>query len=151
VAARVEQLFEVRILHFPLAVFEQARRHMEELTREFEFIAEAAEEQGTPSRLIALVERVGARFAGLNDAAEQRVDDALARGDEYVDVVYRVPREASAACVELGAMLDEADQFCRDGDLLTLATPEDQVAFRRWFLDEFVTQLAGGAPTPWPG
>jgi hypothetical protein len=48
-------------------------------------------------------------------------------------------------------MLDEADAFCRGGDLLMLATPDDQVAFRRWFLAEFVTQLGGGAPTPWPG
>jgi hypothetical protein len=65
--------------------------------------------------------------------------------------VYRVPLAAGEACVELNAMLDEADEFCREGDLLTLATPADQVAFRRWFLGEFVEQLGGGAPTPWPG
>jgi hypothetical protein len=77
------------------------------------------------------------------------VEDALARGDEQLDVVYEVPQAASVACKELNAMLDEADDFCRHGELLTLATPGDQVAFRRWFLDEFVTQLAGGAPTAW--
>jgi hypothetical protein len=150
-AAQVEQLFEVHILGFPLAVFERSRRHMEELTREFEFIAESGGEQATPARLLALVERVGLRFAGLNDLAEVRVDDALARGDESLDVVYRVPAAASDACRELDAMLDEADEFCREGELLTLATPADQVAFRRWFLDQFVQQLSGNPPTRWTG
>jgi hypothetical protein len=149
-SADLDELFEVHILRFPLPLFERSRRHMEALTREFEFIAEG-DTAGTPARLIALVERVGTRFAGLNDAAEARVEEALLRGDDHVDVVYRVPRAASDACVELNAMLDEADDFCRHGELLTLATPGDQVAFRRWFLDEFVTQLAGGAPTAWPG
>jgi hypothetical protein len=144
----VDPLFEVRILHFPLPLFERSRRHMEELTREFEFIAKG-DTAGTPARLIALVERVGHRFAGLNDTAEARVEAALARGEEQLDVVYEVPQAASVACEELNAMLDEADDFCRHGELLTLATPRDQVAFRRWFLDEFVKQLAGGAPTAW--
>jgi len=143
-----DPLFEVRILGFPLPLFERSRRHMEELTREFEFIAKG-DTAGTPARLIALVERVGHRFAGLNDTAAARVEDALARGEEQIDVVYEVPQAASAACEELNAMLDEADDFCRHGELLTLATPRDQVAFRRWFLDEFVRQLEGAEPLPW--
>ena len=150
-AARVEELIEVHILGFPLPVFERSRRHMEELTREFEFIAESGGAHATPARLLDLVERVGRRFAGLNDVAEARVDAALARGDESLDVTYRVPYAASAACAELDAMLDEADEFCRHGELLTLATPAEQVAFRRWFLNEFVRQLGGGAPMRWPG
>ncbi len=48
-------------------------------------------------------------------------------------------------------MLDEADAYCRQGShLLTLQTPPDQRAFRTWFLAEFLSQLAGGPPTPWP-
>jgi len=146
-----EELFEVHVLRFPLALLERSRRHIEALTREFEFIAERQSDDTTPARLLALVERLRLRFSGLNDAAEARVEAALARGDAVVDLVYQVPAAISAACVELGAMLDEADAFCRHGDLLMLATPADQVAFRRWFLDEFVAQLAGRAPTPWSG
>ena len=48
-------------------------------------------------------------------------------------------------------MLDEADVFCREGELLTLATPADEVAFRRWFLNEFVRQLRGEPPRRWSG
>jgi hypothetical protein len=48
-------------------------------------------------------------------------------------------------------MLDETDEFCREGALLTLAPPEDVVAFRRWYLAELVEQVAGRPAQPWPG
>ena len=47
-------------------------------------------------------------------------------------------------------MLDEADESCTRGDhLLTLATPEE-LRFRCWFIGEFVAQINGAPPTPWP-
>ncbi|MCU1343940.1 MAG: anti-anti-sigma factor, partial [Acidimicrobiia bacterium] len=33
---------------------------------------------------------------------------------------------------------------------LTLAAPPDIMAFRRWFVEEFVREMAGEAPRPWP-
>ena len=51
--------------------------------------------------------------------------------------------------VELRSTLAEADEFCRRGELLTLATPPEYVAFREWFLGEIVRQLEGKPPTPW--
>jgi hypothetical protein len=33
---------------------------------------------------------------------------------------------------------------------LTLVTPPEAVAFRTWFLEEFVRQVAGEDPLPWP-
>jgi anti-anti-sigma factor len=49
-------------------------------------------------------------------------------------------------------MLDEVDDYCRDGDLVSLVTPPEAVAYRRWFLDEFIRQLRDDAdPRPWPG
>ena len=54
------------------------------------------------------------------------------------------------AAAEFDALLDEADDYCRAGEtLLTLATPAPALAFRRWFLGEFVRQAAGEPPRPW--
>ncbi len=64
-------------------------------------------------------------------------------------ITYHLPPEVGPAAQELDRMLDEANEFCRSGDLLTLDTPPDVLAFRQWFLAEFVAQLAGSAPTPW--
>lgn len=44
-----------------------------------------------------------------------------------------------------------ASDFCREGTVLTLTPHDDVVAFRRWYLDELIRQVDGGAPTPWPG
>jgi hypothetical protein len=46
-------------------------------------------------------------------------------------------------------MLDEADEFSRSAQLLTLPASATSIAVRRWFLSELVTQLHGQAPTPW--
>lgn len=62
------------------------------------------------------------------------------------------PVEARAATLALRQMLAEADEYCRAGDeLLTLAAPPDIAAFTGWYLQEFLRQLDGAAPQPWPG
>lgn len=56
-----------------------------------------------------------------------------------------------AASKSLGAMLDEADEFCRQGKhLLTLAADEELVRFRRWYLAQFIDQAEGKPPVAWP-
>jgi anti-sigma B factor antagonist len=66
------------------------------------------------------------------------------------DLVYLVPPDAADAAEQLGAVLDEVDEHCRSGDMLTLVTPPDVSAYQRWFLGEFVRQIRDGvAPTPW--
>jgi hypothetical protein len=147
-------LLTVRIVGLPMAVYLRASEHADELMREFALMA-AVEAGGghqstaVPGRLTALVEALRSRFGGFTLAPESRLADAAARGDSTVDVVYTVPSEVGQAVTELGALLDEADEFCRAGDLLTLESPPEAVAFRRWFLDEFVRQAAGLPPRPW--
>ena len=51
----------------------------------------------------------------------------------------------------LGDLLDEADAYCAGGQhLLMLATPDDLLAYRRWYLGEFTRQAEGASPVPWP-
>ena len=60
-----------------------------------------------------------------------------------------MPAALAAAARRLRTLLDEADAFCRAGDLLTLATQPEGVAFRHWYLDEFQRQIDGRPPRPW--
>ena len=48
-------------------------------------------------------------------------------------------------------LLDEADDYCRVERLLTLAPAPEERAFRHWFRDCFIDQLAGCPPQPWAG
>jgi hypothetical protein len=90
------------------------------------------------------------RFGAFTSEPTAALAEAMARGDETVDLVYRVPSGVREAALELDALLDEADAFCLSGEhLLTLATPPEPLRFRRWFLTEFVAQIDGAAPTAW--
>lgn len=57
-------------------------------------------------------------------------------------------RQQASQQRELAQQLDE---YCRRGDLLTLAMPADLVALRDWTTGEILRQCAGEPPTPWPG
>jgi hypothetical protein len=147
-----EELREVRLVGFPLRLHARSTEHHEELIREFQLLSLAPESAHTvPARLVALIDELTTAYAGMTVSPNASRDAALARGDESIDLVYAVTPSVAEACARLDVMLDEADRYCREGDrLLTLAAPSDVVALRRWQLAEFVSQLGGAAPTPWP-
>lgn len=152
--ATSEGLLTVRILGLPVALHQRAAEHRDELLRELALIS--AGEAGSdldprtvPARLVVLVEELRAWFSGYTLQTESELADAAARGLDTVHLEYRVPASAGQAAAELDALLAEADEICRSGDLLTLTTPPEVVAFRQWFLGEFVRQAAGLPPTPW--
>ena len=155
-APAADGMILVRIQKTPVAVWVATQEHTDELLREFQLIAAAqqaprARRHDVPQRLVALIEEMTAQYGGFGEANEQRLVDAAAAGEDSVDLVYELPAAASDGALRLGELLDEADDYCRSGEhLLTLATPVELVAFRRWFLDEFVRQAAGEPPMPWP-
>jgi hypothetical protein len=118
--------------------------------REFALLAEGGGDHA-PSRLVALGDELSQRFSGFTADPTSRLAAAVERGDDRIDLVYRLPRSVGAASRQLLELLDEADEYCRQEQLLTLETPPAARAFRRWFLREFIVQSEGGAPTPWPG
>jgi len=136
---------------FPIALFFEARRHNEALVREFTFIVEAeATPNDVPVRLLALARQLRERFYGLNADLEAQVDAAVAQGDEAIELQVRLAAFARECALTLGALFDEADAFCRNGDLLTLAESDDVHQFRTWYIEEVVRQLDGGPPIAWP-
>ena len=149
-------LVTVHLLELPVPLATRARQWFEELMREFALIhagmVDGPGRPEVPGRLLAMVDMLVTRYSGLNDDARERLEAAIDRGDRLVqDHVTTVPPEAAQACQGLADMMDEADEFCRQGrHLLTLATPPDVLAYRRWYLSEVVVQIAGERPTPWP-
>lgn len=143
-------LVEIQLLGIPLALYGEAAEHSDELRRELSLIHQGADEHSVPIRLQRLVDELGARFGTFTAPSTGALHAALARGDERIDLTYRVPPEVKEASTELAVLLDEADAFCLAGEhLLTLATAPRPLAFRRWFLGEFVAQVDGRSPVPW--
>jgi hypothetical protein len=151
-----DRLVPVHLLELPVPLAAKSRQHFEEPMREFALIAAGVDAADpthhVPARLMRLVDTLVARFGGVTDEAEQRLDDAIDRGDGVIaDHTLTVPAEAGTASQVLNDLIDEADEYCRRGQhLLTLASPPECVAYRRWYLGEVTGQIAGAAPTPWP-
>ena len=149
-------LVAVHLLELPVPVAARARQWFEELMREFALMhagaADAHDRPEVPARLTAMVDMLVTRYAGVNDDAQDRLEAAIDRGDRVIrDHLMEMPPDAATASQALGAMMDEAAEFCRQGKhLLTLAEPDDVLVYRRWYLGEVVAQVAGAAPTPWP-
>jgi hypothetical protein len=151
-----DPLITVRLVQLPIDVQVQAQQHADELTRELVLVGEQMHQRGAaanalPIRFVELVTALSHRYSMFTAEQEQQLAAAIASGAPSVDLEYTVPVSASAAAASLGDILDEADEYCRAGQLLlTLATPAPLVTYRRWFLDQFVGQAAGSAPESWP-
>ena len=151
---------EVRLLELPTHVHEHAQAHSAGLTREFRLLAEqvrgdADQAEGVedvPTRLLELVAVLGERYSSATEEQDDLIWEAHERGQAALaEVVYRVPAEVAGAATALGALLDEADEFCRSGQhLLTVVSPPEVVRYRHWYLEEFVRQIGGEQPVPWP-
>jgi hypothetical protein len=149
-----DELHEVHLVGVPVAVWAKTQEHMDELIREFTLLSaslrRAGAHQEVPVKLTELIEVLSNRYSALTVEQEARLNDAAAKGVAKIDLVFRVPAQAAEAGAHLGALLDEADEYCRSGEhLLTLATPTELVRFRNWYLDAFTDQLAGKPPTAW--
>lgn len=147
-------LVEVHLLAVPIPVWAKAQQQTDELLREFALAAGYAEDGSAhhlPARLTALIAALDADFGAVGTEQEAQLFAAAARHDPVIDdLVFHVPGQAAAASQVLGDMLDEADEYCRAGrHLLTLAASDDVVAFRRWYLSEFIRQVDGAAPRSW--
>ncbi|GAB7189524.1 hypothetical protein NUM3379_02300 [Kineococcus sp. NUM-3379] len=147
-------MVEVTLLRVPLLLRERSTQHGAELMRELALIAIGAAEGSAPSpprRLLDLAHEVQTTLGPFLTQATGELDEALARGEEFADVTYAVPRSITPVLVHMAQVQEQAEEFCREGRyLLTLAAPEDVLAFRTWLMEEFHRQSAGEAPRPWP-
>ena len=139
----------VRLAQCPVALSLQQDRHLDELVRELQLLS--VDQGSVESAALAeeirglLVSPTHARLTGRR-AAERARDE----GKEVVDVDMAMPREFSVLVVQLHEAVTRADQLCRDGRLLTLASPPDVRELRAWMTHEIVAQATrGAAPIPW--
>jgi hypothetical protein len=151
-----DELRTIRLVQLPLRLWAETKQHTDELLREFTIIAagrddDTSDEHATPVRLLALVDALRQQYGAGSTERDDRLFAALDAGLESFEEVLELPAAAAGATQALGDMLDEADEYCRQGQhLLTLATPAEHVRFRQWYLREIARQLDGAAPTPWP-
>jgi len=147
-----DAIHEVRLVNLPVRLLAAGRQHHDELMHEFALLAVSLEDRSSvPARMLDLIDTLGTRYGRAADRPDSIVDDAIAQGKDTVDIVYHVPSHVVDAADALAAIMDEADEFCRREQMLTLARSEVQKRFARWYLDEFRRQIDGEPPQPWDG
>ncbi len=144
-------LVRVRLTGIPVELHRRAGEHQEGLRRELAFVEHAQAADAAPVRLQALTAELAERYDGLTRTQTDRMTAAIEAGEDAIDLDYDLPADVVVEdAIDLRDLLDELDQFCRDGDLLTLVTPPELLAYRLWFLGEFVAQVRDGrTPQPW--
>ena len=132
----------------------ELQAHNDALFRELELISiELERDDGAQvaAPLADLVDQLYRRFRGQRDSYRDVVAAALARGRRHGRAGRRPPPPAAASGARgYLALLEQADELCRDGTLLTPEPPARVKALRRWFVEEMAAQVDGAAPTP-PG
>lgn len=148
-----EPLHEVRLLGLPVQVFVAGREHHDEVMREFALMAldERVNKEQVPARLLELVEVLGRRYGASTQRPDSEMEAAIASGATVVDLGFHVPAHVVDAADQLESLLAEADEFCRDAQLLTLERSALVIEFSHWYLDEFRRQVRGEPPRSWPG
>ena len=143
----------VQLLGVPVDLYFDASRHMNEVVREFALIS-LGDQSGTnehvPGRLLELADALRKRYADDAGAIRSQFEAGASAGRETIDLQLPADETAAALTVDITELLDAADEFCRSGELLTLASSPAVVAWRHWWRDQVVGQVRNDAdPVPW--
>jgi serine phosphatase RsbU (regulator of sigma subunit) len=139
-----ERRYVIRLGDVPTNLLLAAKAHVDNVVREFTLAARGAASGRTaaiPPHLAALMESVTTRFAEARLAIKRQAIAAAEAGQRRTTLTLSLPRSAAEAGEEYLAALDEADSYARAARLLTLATPPQHRAFRRWYVEAIVDQL----------
>lgn len=146
-------LVTVTLRRLPLQLVTAGREHHDNLMRECRLLALAGEggELDAPERLVTLVDVLGHQYAAARLRRDQEIDEALQRGELWIDQTTDTPATAAVAVRSLSALLDEADALSERSLLLTTPRPPLLRRFTGWYLGQFVDQIDGRPATPWDG
>jgi anti-anti-sigma factor len=145
-----EGVHVVELIGLPVGVHVRAREHHLTLLRELALVDVAGDLGTASARLRWLSSTLREQYAAFSEAPEALIDEAIAGERGRLDLRYEVPAHAADAAEELAGTLEEVETLCRSGGLVTLVASPETVAYRRWILAEFVSQIRDGAtPTPW--
>jgi anti-sigma regulatory factor (Ser/Thr protein kinase) len=142
----------IRFLGVSVSDYLELQAHNDALFRELQLIrigrrAGGADAATMPPRLARLIDELEGEFRGRRDSQRDMVAAAQARGEPTVDMESNVSAAVLPAARTYVGLLEEADEFCRTGALLT-PPPSDRVRrLRRWFVEEMAAQFGGAAPS----
>jgi hypothetical protein len=131
----------------PVDGYLELQAHNDALFRELELVSielEASDDADRASPLADLVDQLYRRFRGQRDSYRDVVAAALARGEHTVELETTASPDSVGPAWTYLELLEQADELCRTGVLLTPEPPAHVKALRRWFVEQMAAQLLDG-------
>lgn len=150
----VKLVGEAVLRDYPLRLWLRQQEHSDAVLREFQLLVgaqEAGAQTSAPAQLVELAELFTTRFGGLISEINDERHAALEQGLDRMDSRVPMPEGTPQLMQQVAGVLHAVDDYCRGGELLTLARPPELVTFFEWTMSELTAQYDGAPPTPWPG
>lgn len=136
----------VRLDDVPVRLFLESQDHQHDLIKELKLVElgdrfdlTAAE---VSRELATLIDSILARYADVRMVTRRQALAALERGEDRTALVVPVRPGMAEALKEWLQLLEQADRFCEQGELLTLAARGEVRALRRWYVEEITKRLS---------
>ena len=140
----------LQLLRVPARLFGEMRRFHFEVRRELRLLAMTAPEDYPLATKVTEI-FVQADRERRSSAGISRLDQAIASGEESVDLEYQVPLSTPKTMARIRDLLNEVYQAFSSEHLLALRPPEVLVDLQDWYFTEFERQGRGEEPLPWDG
>ncbi|SNQ49306.1 Serine phosphatase RsbU, regulator of sigma subunit [Frankia canadensis] len=134
----------VRLGDVPTDLLLAAKNHVDGLVREFALVAAGAAAgvaTAVPERLAELLTTVTSKFTGPRQAIKRQALAAAAAGRPRTPLELVLPASAATDAEQYLAALEEIETYARAARLLTVESPPQHVAFRRWYIGALIEQL----------
>lgn len=135
----------VRLVDVPVSVFLESQDHQHELVRELQLIALAGGEEDqrvrVSDRLARLISGVLSEYRTVRSATREQALAAQARQEHVVTLQVPVAPGMADALRRWLQLLEEADELCREGELLLLAPRPEVRRLRRWYVEQITLRL----------
>ena len=139
-----DRLVDVDLGDVPTDLLAAAKEHVDNLVRELELAqlgASSGVARAIPPDMIELIDTVLGQFSQVRRAVKELALQAIAAGQERTRLCLSVPVGIADVAQSYLMALEQADSFARAVRLITLATPPQHRAFRRWYVHSLVAQL----------
>lgn len=149
VTAVAAQGRHVHLVGVPVRLLVESVRQLSDLQREMQVMCLGHSAPIELRDLVATSQDIDAHIGHLCESGMDAAEAALTRGEEFVDLKMTVPEDAGKHLDRLATLVSRAASRLARRYLLTLPASREVVAYRLWWRDEVISQMAGRPPRPW--
>jgi GAF domain-containing protein len=128
----------------PTDLLLSAKAHVENVIRELA-LASSKSASGNalaaPAQLAELLRDVVTNFAEVRQSIKRQALAAAERGEDRVSLRLVLPLKMAEAGERYLAALDQIDEYARAARMLTVESPPEHRAFRRWYVQGIIEEL----------